>query len=158
MISCSVLYLGSFFYFGEVLKRSSHDYISTRPTTRKSFQQFPFFSPNLNSRLTKTNKIKDTRRGTIRYLGPVPEIPHKAAATGARQSAGEGGGSSGGWWVGIELDEPAGKNDGSIAAQDGSSQRYFTTEGNRKSGVFVRPERVEVGDFPPLDLDGLEEI
>ncbi len=77
----------------------------------------------------------DTRRGTIRHLGPVPEIP-----------------GMGGWWVGVELDEPVGKNDGSVAGT-----RYF--DAPAKTGVFVRSERVEAGDFPPLnDLEELEEV
>lgn len=63
------------------------------------------------------------------YIGEVPEIP---GAVGA--------------WIGVTLDEPTGKNDGTI-----NGKRYFECKEN--CGVFVRPERVEIGDFPPLDLD-----
>ncbi|KAF1970182.1 tubulin-specific chaperone-like protein B [Bimuria novae-zelandiae CBS 107.79] len=77
----------------------------------------------------------DSRRGTVSYVGPVPEIP--------------GIGS----WVGITLDEPTGKNDGTV-----NGTKYF--ECGRNYGVFLRPERCEIGDFPPLDLgdEDLEEL
>ena len=80
----------------------------------------------------------DTRRGEVKYVGDVPEIPKGLGA-----------------WVGIHLDEPVGKNDGSI-----SGKRYWgDAPMELKHGVFVRPERVEVGDFPPLDdLEDMEEI
>ena len=79
----------------------------------------------------------DTRRGTIKYVGEVKEIP--------------GGLGS---WVGVHLDEPVGKNDGSIAGS-----RYWGEPSELKHGVFVRPERVEAGDFPALDdLEDMEEI
>jgi len=78
----------------------------------------------------------DTRRGEIKYVGEVKEIPGVGA------------------WVGIHLDEPVGKNDGSIGGT-----RYWGIESELKHGIFVRPERVEVGDFPPLDdLEDMEEI
>lgn len=64
--------------------------------------------------------------GKVAYVGDVPEIPGLGA------------------WIGLVLDEPTGKNDGSVGGN-----RYFDCIAN--SGVFVRPERVEVGDFPPLD-------
>lgn len=74
------------------------------------------------------------RRGTIRYVGEVDEIPN------------------GGVWVGIETDEPTGRNDGSIQGKS-----YFKCE--TKHGSFVRPDRIEVGDFPVIDdLGDLEEI
>jgi tubulin-folding cofactor B len=49
-----------------------------------------------------------------------------------------------GYWVGIELDEPTGKNDGTI-----NGVRYFTT--NPNYGAFVRGTQVDVGDYPIRD-------
>jgi len=79
----------------------------------------------------------DERRGTVKYVGEVKEIP-----------------SGAGSWVGVQLDEPVGKNDGSIGGT-----RYWGEESSMKHGIFVRPERVEVGDWPVLnDLEEMEEI
>ncbi|KAH7117927.1 CAP Gly-rich domain-containing protein [Dendryphion nanum] len=77
----------------------------------------------------------DARRGTVSYLGPIPEIPGLGA------------------WVGVTLDEPTGKNNGSV-----KGKKYF--ECGTNYGVFVRPERCEAGDFPALDLgdEDLEEL
>ena len=65
------------------------------------------------------------KRGTVLYVGKVPE-----AQTG--------------WFVGVALDEPYGKNDGTI-----KGKRYFECLPNY--GLFLRPNALEVGDFPPLD-------
>jgi tubulin-folding cofactor B len=79
----------------------------------------------------------DSRRGEIKYIGEVKEIPGGLGA-----------------WVGVQLDEPVGKNDGSI-----NGNRYWGQESALKHGVFVRPERVEAGDYPVLDdLEDMEEI
>lgn len=79
----------------------------------------------------------DTRRGIVMHVGEVKEIPNGS-----------------GVWVGVHLDEPMGKNDGSILGQ-----RYWGEPSEMKHGVFVRPERVEVGDYPPMDdLGDMEEI
>jgi len=67
------------------------------------------------------------KRGTVRYVGKVPEAQP-------------------GYFLGVELDEPLGKNDGSI-----KGTRYF--ECQPSFGVFVRPNAVEVGDFKPYDED-----
>jgi len=68
----------------------------------------------------------DARRGEVKFVGAVPEIPGVGA------------------WVGVALDEPTGKNDGSV-----KGAKYFECAAN--SGVFVRAERIEVGEFPVLD-------
>jgi len=51
-----------------------------------------------------------------------------------------------GKWIGVELDEYGGKNDGSVGGK-----RYFRTEEGR--GVFVRPSGVRV-----LEGEGDEEV
>ena len=49
-----------------------------------------------------------------------------------------------GFWVGIQYDEPVGKNDGSV-----KGKRYFECDQNY--GGLVRPALVICGDYPPLD-------
>lgn len=49
-----------------------------------------------------------------------------------------------GYWVGIQFDEPVGKNNGTV-----KGVQYF--ECLDKYGGFHRPDKVTVGDFPPMD-------
>lgn len=71
-------------------------------------------------------EVSGGRRGEVKYIGKCPELQP-------------------GFWVGVAYDEPVGKNDGSV-----KGTRYFECE--MKYGGMVRPNLVEVGDFPEEDL------
>lgn len=72
------------------------------------------------------------RRGEIKFVGLVPGLgasPEEDAAT---------------VWVGVALDEPLGRNDGTV-----NGKRLFSCP--PKHGVLAKLDRVDVGDFPPRD-------
>lgn len=78
--------------------------------------------------------LADGQRGELRYIGRIPDL-------------------SEGFYVGVQLDEPYGLNDGSV-----NGVNYFNCPS--KYGIFVRPDKVAVGDFPEIDPfdDSSEEI
>lgn len=49
-----------------------------------------------------------------------------------------------GFWVGIQYDEPVGKNNGFVRGT-----KYFECPDGY--GSMVRPNLVKIGDYPPLD-------
>ena len=49
-----------------------------------------------------------------------------------------------GFWIGIQYDEPVGKNNGTVKG----TQYFDCAQGY---GAFVRPDTVTAGDFPPVD-------
>lgn len=71
------------------------------------------------------------RRGTIKYVGYLGRGP-KVYADGFVEPAVV--------WIGVLLDNPEGKNDGTFAGK-----RYF--EASQGFGGFFRPQFVEVGEF-----------
>lgn len=90
---------------------------------------------NDNSFAEEASKIKagdrcqvfpGDRLATVRYVGRLAALKP-------------------GFWVGVEFDEPVGKNDGSL-----KGQKVFECRPNY--GGFVRPKEVTVGDFPPEDF------
>ena len=77
----------------------------------------------------------DERRGVVRYVGEIEGLG------GDREK--------GCVWVGIEYDEPVGRNDGSVEVEvEGKKGREVTRifETREKHGGFARPEKVEVGE------------
>lgn len=66
------------------------------------------------------------RLGTVRFVGRLAALKP-------------------GFWVGVEFDEPVGKSDGTV-----KGQKVF--ECRPQYGGFLRPDQVEVGDFPPEEF------
>mmetsp|Transcript_73609 Transcript_73609/g.117350 ORF Transcript_73609/g.117350 Transcript_73609/m.117350 type:complete len:249 (-) Transcript_73609:660-1406(-) len=73
-------------------------------------------------------------------IGQDKQMKHrgKVAFIGSTQFDGKG------VWIGVQLDEPYGDNNGSV-----KGQTYFQC--GDKYGIFVRPDNIAVGDYPVID-------
>lgn len=67
------------------------------------------------------------RRGVIQFIGEITNL------------------STGGYWVGVQFDEPVGKTDGSA-----KGKKYF--DALPGFGGFIRGTNVQAGDFPERDI------
>jgi tubulin-folding cofactor B len=68
------------------------------------------------------------RRGIVAFVGPAPDLGP-------------------GDWVGVAYDEPVGKHDG--VPKPGAARLFSCAP---RHGGVLRPDRVAVGDFPPVGL------
>merc|ERR1712131_102612 len=82
-------------------------------------------------RIKKGNRCEVTMKNNVKHRGEVKFI----GETEFKKDT---------LWIGVRLDEPFGKNNGSV-----EGKQYFECEKNY--GVFVLPASVEVGDFPEKD-------
>lgn len=73
--------------------------------------------------------VNGNKPGYVRFLGGTQFAP--------------------GQWAGIVLDEPIGKNDGSVAGV-----RYFQCEDGR--GIFTRPSKLSKTALPEKDMNGTQ--
>eukprot|EP00924_Labyrinthula_sp_SR-Ha-C_P015038 augustus_masked-scaffold_9-processed-gene-6.4-mRNA-1 protein AED:0.44 eAED:0.44 QI:0/-1/0/1/-1/1/1/0/273 len=80
----------------------------------------------------KRCEVSGGRRGEVKYVGEIKGLKE-------------------GIWIGVELDEPRGKNDGTVKG-------VKLWEGKKGFGVIVRPTKLEVGEeFVELGLEEEEE-
>ena len=83
------------------------------------------------SRIKKGDRCEVTMKNNVKHRGEVKFI----GETEFKKNT---------LWIGVRLDEPFGKNNGSV-----EGKKYFECEKNY--GVFVLPNSVQVGDFPEKD-------
>ncbi|XP_060068793.1 tubulin-folding cofactor B-like isoform X2 [Ylistrum balloti] len=133
----------------------SEDAYSKRSDSVRAFKErnkmgrFKEISPEEQNRLAEEKAKKDEaekQKAESINIGDRCEVrvPEQPAKRGQVKYVGLTDFKEG-LWVGVQYDEPMGKNDGSV-----KGKQYF--ECPDKYGGFVRVSHVEVGDFPEEDL------
>ena len=84
-------------------------------------------------------KGQPARRGAVMFVGACMWHVSSGMTGAGHVEFGDG------WWVGVALDEPAGKHDGRV-----EGVAYFACA--PKHGVMVRPAAVTTGDFPEEEI------
>lgn len=110
-------------------KKKNIDPFVSKTTKPLSAEEEKYSSPSIIEGIEKENRceLKESKmRGTVKFVGKVQFDK--------------------GYWVGVQLDEPLGTNDGSV-----NKKKYFTCP--QKHGIFIRPDHINVGDYPEESFD-----
>ncbi|KAH9608160.1 hypothetical protein KSS87_011421 [Heliosperma pusillum] len=113
---------------------SEEAYQKRQGTFRKFKEKLPHQDPSSTSAKVgdRCQVQPGDKRGVVKYVGQAENLGP-------------------GFWVGIQYDEPLGKHDGMVRGT-----RYFDCP--QLHGGMVRPDKVQVGDYPERDLFEEEEI
>ena len=136
-------------FYGEIAKRMGQEKPAAAPkVTDEDFMREHAEGIEVGMRCEVS---PGERRGWVRYVGR--QEPRREAEPCCGSGAGCGAGAAPvlplGWWVGVEYDEPLGKNNGSV-----KGVKFFECADN--FGAMIRPDKVKVGDFPPIADDLFE--
>jgi tubulin-folding cofactor B len=129
---------------------SEEDYDKRDDTFRKWKQKnLPQYSSKENKEkkemeLAKEQKIHAEVIKNIK-IGDRCELNNELKSRGEVKYVGKTAFDTG-YWVGVKLDEPVGKHNGTV-----KGKKYF--ECPEGYGVFVRPDMVNVGDYPEESFD-----
>ena len=108
----------------DVSRASIWSYLGSLTLLANTLTLMPETAIGAIEQLAKSTADK-VKSGEVKFVGKCETLPK-------------------GWWIGIQFDEPVGKNDGTA-----KGKRYFECPDGY--GSFQRPVNVQVGDFPPVD-------
>eukprot|EP00056_Hartaetosiga_gracilis_P002021 m.49899 g.49899 ORF g.49899 m.49899 type:complete len:192 (+) comp10875_c0_seq2:419-994(+) len=131
----------------EKFELSAEEYASRQDTVRafKEKMKMGRFNPDYEEKMAAKAQEEEELIGAMK-VGDRCEV---STATGTHRGAVKYLGTTkfkDGKWVGVQLDEPFGKNNGTV-----KGETYFVCP--EKYGVFLKPKSVRVGDYPEEDID-----